>query len=101
MYEILKSFKQKLIPKFQQKLINFEKPQNLGFKTWNAYKWEKRDIPSEDKNMKMLENHLGKMFGVRKSDLGGEQVRTDRERSRKWEPDHEEHIYRSSVILDR
>ena len=40
MYEILNSFKQKPIPKFQQKLINFEKPQifqkpqNLGFKTW-------------------------------------------------------------------
>ena len=29
MYEILNSFKQKLIPKFQQKLINFEKPQNF------------------------------------------------------------------------
>ena len=27
MYEILNSFKQKPIPKFQQKLINFEKPQ--------------------------------------------------------------------------
>ena len=48
MYEILKSFKQKPIPKFQQKLINFEKSQNLGFKTWNAYKWEKRNLPSEE-----------------------------------------------------
>ena len=49
MYEILNSFKQKSIPKFQQKLINFEnpkifqKPQNLGFKTWNACKWEKKN----------------------------------------------------------
>ena len=81
MYEILNSFKQKPIPKFQQKLINFEKPQNLGFKTWNACKWEKRDIPSEEKTLKTLENHLGKMFGVRESDLGGEETKLSRERS--------------------
>ena len=30
MHEILNSFKQKSIPKFQQKLINFEKPQNYS-----------------------------------------------------------------------
>ena len=30
MYEILNSFKQKPIPKLQQKLINFEKPQNFS-----------------------------------------------------------------------
>ena len=58
MYEILNSFKQIPIPKFQQKLINFEKPQNfskkpqnLGFKTWNACTWEKRNLPSEEKNL--------------------------------------------------
>ena len=32
MYEILNSFKQKLIPKFQQKLINFEKKNPKVFK---------------------------------------------------------------------
>ena len=52
MHKMLNSFKQKPIPKFQQKLINFEKPQNLGFKTWNACKWEKRNLPSEEKNLK-------------------------------------------------
>ena len=31
----------------------------------------------------MLEKHLGKRFGVRDNDLGGEQVQTDQERSRK------------------
>ena len=66
MYEILNSFKQKPIPKFQQKLINFEKPQNLGFKTWNACKWEKINLPSEEDNLKKLEKHLGMRFGVRK-----------------------------------
>ena len=54
MHEILNSFKQQLIPKFQQKLINFEKPQNLGFKTWNAWKWEIRNSPSEEKLGKTL-----------------------------------------------
>ena len=48
MYEVLNTFKWKPIPKFQWKLINFEKlpknfqkPQNLGFKTWNA--WMRKD----------------------------------------------------------
>ena len=56
MYEILNSFKQKLIPKFQQKLINFEKPQNLGFKIWNACKWEIRSLSSEEKLEKAWRN---------------------------------------------
>ena len=30
MHEMLNSFKQKPIPKFQQKLIYFEKPQNIS-----------------------------------------------------------------------
>ena len=30
----------------------------------------------------MLENHLGKRFGVRKSDLGGEETKLSRERLR-------------------
>ena len=58
MHEILNSFKQKPIPKFQQKLNNFEKPQILGFKTLNAWIWEIRSLPSEERNLKQLENHL-------------------------------------------
>ena len=45
MHEILNSFKQQPIPKFQQKLNNFQKPQILGFKTWNAWIWEIRSLP--------------------------------------------------------
>ena len=47
MHEVLNTFKWKPIPKFQWKLINFENPKNfqkpqiLGFKTWNA--WMKKD----------------------------------------------------------
>ena len=62
MYVILNLFKQKPIPKFQQKLINFEKPQNFSktpkprFKTWNACKWEIRSLPSEEKLVKAWRN---------------------------------------------
>ena len=47
MYEVLNTFKWKPIPKFQWKpsiLKNpkiFQKPQNLGFKSWNA--WMRKD----------------------------------------------------------
>ena len=58
MYEILNSFKQKPSQNFNKNSLilkspkNFQKPQNLGFKTWNAWKWEKRSLPSEEKNLK-------------------------------------------------
>ena len=53
MHKILNSFKQQPIPKFQQKLNNFQKPhffffqkpQILGFKTWNSWIWEIRSLP--------------------------------------------------------
>ena len=38
---------------------------------------EKRHT-NEEKTLKTLEKHLGKRFGVKDSDLGGEQVWTDR-----------------------
>ena len=46
----------------------FQKPENLGFKTWNACKWEIRNIPSEEKTLKMLEKEVWserKWFGRR------------------------------------
>ena len=55
MHEILNSCKEKPNPNFNKNssiLKNpkiFQKPQNLGFKTWNACKWEIRNIPSEEK----------------------------------------------------
>ena len=75
--------------KLHKNLFDFEKPQilqksqNLGFKEWNAWKWENRILPNEEKSLKMLEKHLGKRFGVRERDLEGEQVRTDQEKLRK------------------
>ena len=64
MDEILNSFKQKSIPKFQQTLINFEKhqnfqnPQNLGFKTWNACKWRRLEASQVKENLKKLEESM-------------------------------------------
>ena len=101
MHEILNSFKQKPIPKFQQKLINFEKPQNLGFKTWNACKREKRNLPSKEKNLKKLENHLERGLeweGVFREVIGWFCWKRDRE---KWEGNRAKPLYRRSVKLDR
>ena len=85
MYEAFKIKSSKPIPKISSILKNpkiFQKPQNLGFKTWNAWKWEIRNIPSEEKTLKLLENHLEKWFGVKESDLGGEETEVSIERSR-------------------
>ena len=64
MHEILNSFKQKSIPKFQQKLINFEKHQNFSktpkprFQNMKCMKMREKNLPSEGKNLKKLEKHL-------------------------------------------
>ena len=62
MYEFLNTFKWKPNPKFQWKLINFEKPQNfsktqnLGFKTWNAWMWKDYKLTKWRKTWKTLKN---------------------------------------------
>ena len=67
MHEVFKIKSSKTNPKFQQYFINFEKPQNfqkpqiLGFKTWNACKWKRLETYREKKNLeKNLKNHKGK-----------------------------------------
>ena len=68
----------------------------------NACKWNRLETYQVKENLKKLEkNHLGRGLEWERWCLGEEQVQTGRERSKKWEPDHEERIYRSSVILDR
>ena len=60
------------------------------------------NIPSEEKTLKTLENHLGKSFRVRESDFWGEKTKLSRERDReKWILEHTEPIYWGSVNLDR
>ena len=89
MHEILNSFKQKPIPKFQQTLISFEKPQNfqnpqnLGFKTWNACKWRRLEAYQLKENLKKLEESLGRgLEWERERGLGGEETELSRETSR-------------------
>ena len=61
MYEILNSFKQTLIPKFQQTLINFEKLQNFSkspkprFQNMKCMKNEKLEAYQMEKLLKKLE----------------------------------------------
>ena len=57
MHEILNSFKQKLIPKFQQKLINFEK------KTQKFLRTPKPRF----QNMKMYEKERFEAYQVKKN----------------------------------
>ena len=93
MHEILNSFKQQPIPKFQQKLNNFQKPhfffqkpQILGFKTWNAWKLEIQNLPSEEKLVKAWRNLEEEVwsewekFGRWKD----ESVEREIEKSEKW-----------------
>ena len=71
MYEVLSSFKWKPIPKFQQQLINFEKPQNLSktpkprFQNMKCMKNERLEAYQEKKNLKKLEETLRIKIGVR------------------------------------
>ena len=63
MHEILNSFKWKLIPKFQKKLINFEKPQNFSktlkprFQNMKCMNMKEiRSLPSEENLKKAWRN---------------------------------------------
>ena len=88
MHEILNSFKQKPIPKFQQSLINFEKPQNFSksskprFQNMKCMKNERLEAYQVKKLLKKLKNPLGKNVGVSERGLGGEKIEVSRERSR-------------------
>ena len=63
--------------------------------------WEIRNLPREEKTWKRLEKSQGRGLEWKRECLGDEQARTDRERSKKWEMDREERIYRPLVNLDR
>ena len=60
MHEVLSSFKWKPIPKFQQQLINFEKPQNFSktpkprFENMKCMKNERLEAYQEQKNLEKL-----------------------------------------------
>ena len=60
MYEVLSSFKWKPIPKFQQQLIYFEKPQNFSktpkpkFQNMKCMKNERLELTKRRKSWKIL-----------------------------------------------
>ena len=63
--------------------------------------WEIRNLPREEESWKSLKNHKGRGLEWEKECLRDEQVWIDQERSKKWEMDREESIYRPSENLDR
>ena len=87
MHEILNSFKWKPIPKFQQKFINFEKPQNFSktpkprFQNMKCMNNERYEAYHVKKILKKLEETLRIKFGVRWKCLGKKKRELSRERS--------------------
>ena len=71
MYEVLNTFKWKPNPKFQWKLINFEKPQNFSktpkprFQNMKCMNMKGLEAYQVKKNLKNLEESLRTKIGVR------------------------------------
>ena len=88
MNEILNTFKWKLIPKFQWKLIKFEKPQNfsktskLKFQNMKCMNEKGLEAYQVKRNLKKLEESLRNKFGVRWECFGRETEKY-RERDRR------------------
>ena len=107
MYEILNSFKWKPIPKFQQKLINFEKPQNfqkpqnLGFKTWNAWRMRDKKLTKWRKSWKCLKKPWGSRLEWDEVVRKRKESAIEREIERNEGQIAQESINRPSVNLDR
>ena len=59
----------------------FQKPQILGFKTWNACKWGRLEVYQVKENLKKAWESQGKRFGVSERGLGEEKSKILRERS--------------------
>ena len=100
MHEILNSFKWKPIPKFQQ-LINFKKPQNLRFKTWNAWIMRDKKLSKWGKTWKSLRKPWGLNLEWDES-VWERKWESYRERDRrKWAVDRTRRLYKPPVNLDR
>ena len=79
----------------------FQKPQILGFKTWNACKWRRSKAYQVKKYLKKkLENPKGRgLEWVREVWEMKSQRHRERDRQ-KWATNHTRRIYRPSVNLD-
>ena len=93
MHEVFKIKSSKTNPKFQQNFINFEKPQNfqkpqiLGFKTWNACKWKRLEAHQVKENLKKTWESQGKRFGVSERGLGMKSLKYWERDQQKWAGD--------------
>ena len=89
MHEVLNIILTKPIPKIEQNFINFEKSQNfpkipkVRSKTWNTWWREGLKALSVKKSKIKVEEHLGMMFWVSESCLGGEKTQISQERSKR------------------
>ena len=101
MHEVLRSHKQIPTQKFHQNFINFEKPQNLGFKTWKCMKKRDSKLTKWRKTGKSLKKPWGRSLEwVR--EVWEERTENYRERDReKWKLDRDGPLYRMLVNLDK
>ena len=89
MYEVLNTCKWKPNPKFQWKLINFEKPQNFSktpksrFQNMKCMNEKGLEAYQAKKNLKNLEESLRTQVGVRWECFGRENREVSRERLKK------------------
>ena len=60
---------------------NYQKPQILGCKTWNACKWRRSEAYQVKKDLKKAWESQGKRFGVNGRGLGDEKFEIMRKRS--------------------
>ena len=105
MHEVFKIESSKPILKITQKPLWFwkkpkilQKSQKPRFQNMKMHENERIEAYQVKKNLINLEECLRKRLDVKERVFG---KWTSADRSREIERDHEEHIYRSSVILDR
>ena len=85
----------------QQQLINFEKPQNLGFKTQNAWIMKDTKLTKWGKSWKSLKKPWGLRLEWDES-VWGRKWESYRERDRrKWATDRMRRLYKPLGNLDR
>ena len=102
MYEVLNTFKWKPNPKFQWKLIGFEKPQNFSktlkprFQSMRCMNEKGLEAYQVKKNLKNLRNPWGTKLEWDESVFGRETEKYGERYRRKWEPDRTGYLYRTS-----
>ena len=101
MHEVFKIKSSKTNPKFQQYLINFEKPQNLKKKKIPKPRFQKHEcmkckrIEAYHVKKSLVKLEETSQFEGEKRVFGRENRNQSRERSRKWQADHTRSLNRT------